>query len=95
MKKLYTYLDNLVLLLTNLLFSVVPVVMILAGGFTLIAVMLRWYFNQQIVLSNIWLIVIGLLISWMGFKWDDVVIENYPTALERKKAGYSWQKKIK
>lgn len=79
------WLDELITDLTKLLFSIIPVVMILGGLFTPIAVLAMWYFDGRVNISDSWLIVVGILVAWMGFKWDEATIEHYPTAVERKK----------
>jgi hypothetical protein len=85
MKKLFVWIDNLIFALTNLLFSIIPVGMILIGGGLITLTPLALYFDQNIKLSGIWYVpLVGILIVLMGFKWNDVVIENYPTSIERK-----------
>lgn len=84
MKSLFKWLDDLVFILTNILFSFIPVCMMLVGSFIPLFVLLLWFFNQEINLLDVKYVVVGLLMVWIGFKWDDAIIEAYPIAIARK-----------
>jgi len=73
MNKIIQKIDHFVFLLTDILFSLIPVALILGGGFTPIAIILTWYFDRNVNLNDLWYIFGGLLVVWMGFKWFDVV----------------------
>ena len=85
MGKIIKWFDDLFFILTNILFSLIPILMILGGGLAILSILMNWFFNKEIILSEFWYIILALLIVAMGFKWDDVAIEHYPTAIERKK----------
>ena len=85
MKKIYKTIDEYVFILTNILFSLIPLVLILGGGIFSISFIFKWYFDGKIVFNDIWYILLGLLFCWMGSKWDDVIIEHYDTSIERKR----------
>jgi len=95
-------LDNLIFYFTNLIFSVIPITMILGGGgfailYILVVLLDFFFFHEGINFSNCFSPLLGFLLAWMGFKWDDVIIENYEYALERKKNGEKckwWKNKI-
>ena len=91
MKQFIRYIDSIVFTLTGLLFSFIPVALIICGSFFSIGIALVFIAQLFVsipgpmTLSELWYVPLGILACWMGFKWDDVIIEHYPTSIERKK----------
>lgn len=71
--------------LGQIIFSALPVAMFLLGGIAPIYVFTTWYLDQQIVLSDAWMIAVGIFLIMLGFQWDDLIIDHYPTSVARKK----------
>lgn len=90
MKQFIRYIDSVVFILTGLLFSLIPVVLIVCGSFFSIGIgfvfIARLFITipGPMTLSELWYVPLGILACWMGFKWDDVIIEHYPTSIKRK-----------
>ena len=76
MKKVINKINKLIFLLTKVLFSLIPITMILGGGIAIMGILLSWYYARHIILSEIWYILLSLLMIAIGFKWDDVAKEK-------------------
>ena len=85
LKEFIKWLEDIILLLTNLLFSIIPVALILGGGFVILGVLMGWFFEKHIITYHLWYISFAFIAILMGFKWDDAIIEYYPIVTERKK----------
>ncbi|MFA4844793.1 MAG: hypothetical protein WC632_07610 [Candidatus Margulisiibacteriota bacterium] len=74
--------------ITTFFFILMPIYMILGGSIMLLyfttAVILAFSINHQFLSTEFWYLLFCIIIVWMGLKWDEAIIELYPTAIERK-----------
>lgn len=86
LKKTVDWIDDIVFILTGLLFLIIPLALTLGGMLGIFFITMGWLFEQKIIWAQIWFILLFIIFTLMGFKWDRVIIENYPDAIEREKA---------
>lgn len=82
MNKIIQKLDYFIFSIAYILFGLIPLALMFVGGSTPLYVVLNWYFRNEIRWSDLWYIVFGLLICWIGFKGMSI-IDPYQDALER------------
>lgn len=81
--------DKCIFKITIVLFSLMPIYLILGGSIMLfyftIAVIHGFFINHIFLSTEFYYLFFCIIIVWIGFKWDEAIIELYPDAIERKK----------
>lgn len=87
--------NGIVFDLTKLLFSIIPVFLMIFGSFIPLFVLFswiaNWISNESINLGYIWYVILGLIITTMGFQWNDAIIDSYGDSIATKRNSEKWE----